>query len=689
MPFSFFCVDYYIDFTVVIFYNKRKKWEAVQMNFRQVHLDFHTSEKVKNIGKGFSKEQFQKALILGHVNSITVFSKCHHGWAYHPSKANTMHPELDFDLLGAQIEAAHEIGVKTPVYLSAGFDEKYAVCHRGELVRNSDESIVGMPDFVTAGYHKLCLNTPYLDILLAQIKEVCENYDADGIFLDIISVQPCYCQHCMNQLTEEGKDPTDEANIMDLAERVYANYLKRVRETIDSVKPGLPLFHNSGHIRMGRRDLAYSNTHLELESLPTGGWGYDHFPVSAAYSRTLGMEFMGMTGKFHKSWGEFGGFKHPNALRYEAALSVCNGAKCSIGDQLHPLGHMELATYELIGAAYKEIEEKEEYLENAQNIADIAVLGTEAADNYFNSKGMQKWSISGKTSVADAGCARILLEGKYLFDYIDTQADISGYKLLILPDEINVDKELADKFLKFTQNGGKILATGVSGTNKEGEFLFDFGCEFGGKNELNPCYVRPEFEIPSLRNSAYLIYSDEYKIKNVTGEILGYCENPYFNRTPEHFCSHFHTPNNPDDKIPAIVEGNDGAYIAWDIFNEYATMGSIAVKEIVINVIDRLLKGKTVITNLPAQGVVTVTKQGDRKNVHLLYACPVRRGKDTEIIEDILPVYDTKVSVRCEAKPSQVYLAPQKIEIPFEYEDGYVKFTVEKFECHQIVAIEK
>jgi hypothetical protein len=22
------------------------------------------------------------------------------------------------------------------------------------------------------------------------------------------------------------------------------------------------------------------NSHLELESLPTGGWGYDHFPLS-------------------------------------------------------------------------------------------------------------------------------------------------------------------------------------------------------------------------------------------------------------------------------------------------------------------------------------------------------------------------------------------------------------------------
>lgn len=49
------------------------------MRFRQVHLDFHTSEAIDRIGSRFEKEQFQQMLKLGHVDSITVFSKCHHG----------------------------------------------------------------------------------------------------------------------------------------------------------------------------------------------------------------------------------------------------------------------------------------------------------------------------------------------------------------------------------------------------------------------------------------------------------------------------------------------------------------------------------------------------------------------------------------------------------------------------------
>ena len=39
------------------------------MRFRQIHLDFHTSGLIPEIGNHFSKEQFQKALKLGRVNS--------------------------------------------------------------------------------------------------------------------------------------------------------------------------------------------------------------------------------------------------------------------------------------------------------------------------------------------------------------------------------------------------------------------------------------------------------------------------------------------------------------------------------------------------------------------------------------------------------------------------------------------
>ena len=657
------------------------------MNFRQVHLDFHTSECIEGIGSRFSKKQFQEQLKRGHVNSITVFSKCHHGWAYHPTKANEMHPHLNFDLLGAQIEAAHEIGVKTPVYISAGLDEKEAQRHPEWLIRSKNESTIwSYKAFVTPAYHRLCFNSPYLDILLAQIKEVVENYDADGIFLDIVGVRVCGCQYCSQLMREKGMDPYNDDDLRKMGEITYANYTRRVRETIDSVKPGLPVFHNGGHIRRGRRDLAYMDTHLELESLPTGGWGYDHFPLSAAYSRTLGMQFLGMTGKFHTSWGEFGGYKHPNALRYEASLSAAWGAKCSIGDQLHPLGAMDPATYDLIGRAYAELEEKEPWLDPVTPVVDIAVLSQEAVHNYYGLPEQNRDS-----SLGDVGACRILLEGKYLFNYIDTEASLDGYKLLILPDSIRLDKALEEKIAAFVANGGKVLASGVSALKKDEDiFAFDLGASYKGRCEYRPVYFRPGFAMDELLNAAFVIYSPTEEIE-ATGSVLATRENSYFNRTVEHFCSHRHTPHNPETSFPGITVGKDGAYVSTAIFAEYASMGSLIAKKLAIAAIEALIgERKTVSTNLPAQGIVTLMDQPSESRYvhHLLYASPVKRGNGIEIIEDILPLYEIETSLRLDKEPKRVYLAPAGTDLAYRYKDGVLTVQLPKLEIHAMIVID-
>ena len=653
------------------------------MRFRQVHLDFHTSEHIEDIGKKFDKKQFQTALKKGNINSITLFSKCHHGWAYHPSKANEIHPHLDFDLLGAQIQAAHEIDVKTPIYLSAGLDEKMAHRHPEWLVRNLDESTTWAKDFTEPGYHKMCMSSPYLDYLVKQIEEVCNNYDADGIFLDIAGVQPCYCQNCIAEREELGLNPYDENDVLKHAEMVYKRYAEKTRAAVDKYKPNLSLFHNGGHIRQGRRDLVNYNTHLELESLPTGGWGYDHFPFSARYCQGLGVDYLGMTGKFHGSWGEFGGFKHPNALRFEVALAAANGAKCSVGDQLSPSGEMDMVTYDLIGSAYSELEEKEEWLDNVESVADIAIISPEAYVGDLSTGQMTKVDDSG------SGVCRIMLEGKYLFDVIDFESDLSKYKVIILPDVIRTDIDFAKRLREFCDCGGKVLATGKSALyENSNEFCLNLGAEWIKENPYKPDYFRPLEKIKDMGDTGYIMYGNGEKIRCIGNE-LGIRENPYFNRTRAHFCSHQHTPNSCEYGGAGMTEGKDGIYIAWNIFADYAQSGELHLKQMAIFALDRLLDtAKTLKTNLPAQGIVTLMKQSDRLICHLLYASPVKRGNGIEVIEDIVPIYNVELAIKTDKKINKVYLAPQKEDIDFTYENGYISVKLDKIECHQMVVFE-
>ncbi len=132
-----------------------------------------------------------------------------------------MHPSLQFDLLGAMIEAAHEIDVKTPVYISIGLDEKLAKTHTHWLRRMKDGSTVWV-GWLQAGYHEFCLRSPYLDYVIAQAEEVARNYDGDGFWLDIVGPRDCACQYCSAEMLARGQDPRDDVARAQLGRETYS-----------------------------------------------------------------------------------------------------------------------------------------------------------------------------------------------------------------------------------------------------------------------------------------------------------------------------------------------------------------------------------------------------------------------------------------------------------------------------------
>ena len=668
-----------------------------KLRYRQVHLDFHTSPHISNIGKQFDKAHWQKTLKDAHVNSITCFATCHHGWSYFDTTTGKKHPHLNFELLREQFDACKETDINVPIYITAGVNNMVAHEHPEWREVGPDGQYIGWTKrTLDPGFHDLCFNSPYLDFLCEHIHEVLTKFpNCDGIFTDIIHQGQCCCRWCLEDMLSQGLDPEKEEDRLKFAEQSKIKYYKATTKTVKDFDPNMPIFHNTGHIQRGKREILKYFSHLELESLPTGGWGYDHFPMSAKYCKNLEYDFLGMTGKFHTSWGEFGGFKHPNALRYECAAMLAYGSKCSIGDQLHPEGKADESTYSLIGTAYKEVEEKEPWCTNTQNIADVAILSSV--------------SIDGKITMedpADAGATRILLEADILFEIIDAEMNFEKYKVLILPDEIEITPNLKDKLDNYLINGGKLFLSGRSGLNEDcTEFLFDLGAEVEGISEYSPDFIRPSDLIQSESvKTPFVMYTKSYRVKNIDAVSLGKVYDPYFNRSYKHFCSHQHTPYKPEaSEFDCGIHKHNIVYLAHEVFKLYKTHAAVIYKEFVVKALNLLLDDvKTIKTNMPSTARISLTEQKreNRYVLHLLYANIIARGgmdlnvgsfseknKRIEIIEELLPLHDTTIELKLEKAIIKVTLEPQGIEIPFKYNNNKLELKIDKFTCHQMIVM--
>lgn len=669
------------------------------MRFRQIHLDFHTSEHIPDVGARFDEEQFQEMLQLGHVDSVTLFSKCHHGLSYHETKVGVRHPHLKTELLARQIAACKKIDVRTPIYLSAGIDEA-ALQRHPEWAFKDKNGVTWEP--LQPGFKAICFNTPYLDYFCAQIEEVVEMFDGgDGFFLDIVVPRHCYCPYCLDGMAAANLDPQCQTDVDKFAQMVLEKYYARTTAACRVKDANKPVFHNGGHIPKGATEVLRWQSHLELESLPTGGWGYDHFPISAKYAATTGMPYLGMTGKFHTTWGEFGGFKRPEALRYECAAMLAFGARCSVGDQLHPSGAVNRSTYNLIGSAYEEVEAKESFILGATPVSEIALVSPEALQHSESTSTADR----DHTSQAEEGAARMLLEMHAQFDVVDLDRDLSTYKLVILPDEIPLSGTYAEKIKKYLAGGGKVLASGHSGLDPQGTtFILDENVEVIGRSEWNPDYLIATELTPNLPvRDPFVIHGGAWDVRPRdagTYVVLAQRSAPYFNRAWNHFCSHRHTPDATTSEFAGVIGNRNWVYFAHSIFSRYRIYGQPLYRDLVSDAIEYLIGEPALQVHLPSTARAALTRQQAQRRyvLHVLYATPVLRGQHEgmiggapaiEVIEDLVPLHDVKCSLQIGETISAIHLAPSGQSIDWSRdENGAVTFTVPHLLCHQMVELQ-
>lgn len=658
------------------------------MRYRQIHLDFHTSDVIKDVGIDFDSDDFIATLKNAHVNSINIFAKCHHGMCYYPTKVGQMHPALDFDLMGTMIKKLHENNITCPLYFPLGWEE-YAANHTDWLEIGRD-NIPGHKLPTDAGYYrwrKLCLNNKdYRKYIKSQLTEIIENYEVDGFWFDIISQEKCLCPTCLSQMKAMNLNPDDDKDIAKHDDFVLLNLQDDLNKFVHNLNPQITTVYNTGWIPDGGYDIEHTienrskkQDHVEIESLPSGEWGYLHFPLLVNFHNRFNAPLVGMNGKFHLSWGDHGSLKNQQALEFEAFRMIANGCMVCVGDQLHPRGQMNHSAYKRIGKVYETIEHLEPYLENTQKCADIAVV---VASDFYS-----------KDTVSDEGALRMLMQLHYQFDFVTVHDDLAKYPLVILPDNVQISEEFNRKIKTYLDLGGHVLATYKSTCEA-------LNIEYIGDNEYTPSYFTVDDTSNALLNThidplEYVCYETGANIKitdSANGfETVSYVGKPYFNRTCDCFSSHRHFPFEKITNYPAILLSQNIGYCAFPLFKDYSINGNKVYLEIIEGIIRKLLPSPSIKTDAPSYAEITVRRQVDESHntvgfiLHLLSYIPQRLTKTIDIVNEPAYLPRVKVCLRsCDFAASRVTSALTEQIIDFSIEGEYICFElsgINGYEC--------
>lgn len=654
------------------------------MRKRTVHLDFHTSPYVK-VGEKFDSHEFAQTLKKAHVNSITCFARDHHGYLWYNSKNHPemIHPGLvNHNLLEEQIKSCHELGIKVPIYSTCQWDEYCMLNHPEWLCRDPEGNRINIgiekPNFNDV----LCLNSDYRHYLFDHVIDSIGAENIDGFFFDIFFLVPCDCRHCRKEMARLGIDHTIESERVRYCHLMLKEFKREMSSLIHKRVKNATIFYNGSHVGPYIKTSLRYYSHLEIESLPGGNWGYDNFPLVDRYARTLGKDIIGMTGKFHTSWGDFQSFKNKEALEYEVFQMLSFGAGCSIGDQLHPSGQLSPATYELIGHVYKTVEQLEPELENTKPLAEIAVVTPESI-----------WDNGMTLDESLIGANRVLDELGYQFNIIDLEADFSQYKLLILPDKIKATPESFAKLQNYVKNGGKVLLSyqsmdqGVYNENPLTGNLME-GYSFWDRD-----YIYPNSQIGrNLPQEEHVMYEQGMAVEPISSKVILETREPYFNREGKYYYGHKHAPSTGKKGVPAATQKGNCIYFSHPVFKIYRDYAPRWIKEIISDALNILLPDRYVVKPEDKPSLSAQLHYSSNENKFLLHLLdyPLKKNAvNLYTIDERTQLINQDFTVLVgNRKVKKVELIRQNQEIAFHQDDTKVRFTVPKIDGYEIVKIQ-
>ncbi len=669
----------------------------------------HITDEDERFLSGYDPEGYAALLEKAGSKSGVIYAMGHVGLSLFPSQVLPNHRGLKGrDAFGETLAACHRRGIGVSAYMSVIFDN-WAYRH------NPDWKIVGVdgaPVAEKSRYGVCCPNSPYRDYVASYAAELCRKYEFEGIRFDMTFwPNVCYCRHCRARFQKEaGADLPDRVDWDDPGwvlfqrkrEEWLAEFAGMMTATALAQRPTISVEHQASTYPFNWRfgvsaRLVPHNTFLQGDFYGDALQGsmarklFSHLSpnLPAAYETSIAAHLFNYTA-----------LKPYDLLRAKAHAALSDATAFVYIDSVDPMGSVNPLVYERMGRISAETRAYEPWL-GGTRWEDVAVYFSlhSKYDLAESGKKVDDPALTGRMPHFDAVTAvcKALIERHVPFGIITRRnlAELSRYRVVVLPWVLAVDDEEAAALREYVAGGGALYISGPGllrkgdGRRREDFILSDvLGVSWRGETKETFSYMAPTPAGAGLFGdwtTAYPMgmYAGQTIAEPAPGaEVLATITLPYTDPAdPLHFASTHNNPPGVATQHPALVEHAFGKGRAVWAAGPMETADFSA--DVLCPLLLRLCGGSRVQTNAPKVVEITTFEQPEHKR---LIVSLVNFPRELPPV----PVRDIVVTLHLPAGTAarRVTAVPSGKRLPLASGTDSVTFTVGLLETFAMAAVE-
>lgn len=684
------------------------------LNKRRLLFDWHIPPFFGEIN--IDKKEYIEKIIETKTNCVVLITKSAFGCSYYNTKIGIKNQALKMDILKEIGDSLKLKGVQVIAYYNVCCD--VMISEKYPNWRQID--ILGNPGFLF-GYKALCMNSPYREIVFAQLKEIISNYNIDGIWLDIVYFinNGCFCDFCKNRFKKiygEELKP-EKVNIPDY-KRFFENFkkdsvyefFKEVRDLIKSKN----LLLTGNHTGDFWRDDPRLSEICDFNTVEFHPPYYKIASTYGCYFQKKEKPFEMMIPEGLHGWGDWTVIPEKTLCTMISQVVSRGGAPC-IGHVVYPYGDysgkVAKGVWDLIKTGWKWEKKIETFCQDTEPVPVSAVL-------YSLKEDWQRWratqGLELKWTEKIFGISSIFLEEHVIFDILNGSeiSKIKEYEFIYLPDVHYLTENEVESIRRYIENGGKAIISlsffdykGLDGIKVPENFYDLIGAQILKEFPFTDSYIYISEnkikeglpEIPILIRSAPNFKENIFrplciKVFSNNTKILGYLIEPkiesrYDDKYPYCHIYHQHAPPNIITKYPAIIYNKIGkgkiVFVTFPLEICYYYRRDPNLRRLLFNLMKYIGVPNKIKIEGPKNMEVILRQKKEKWIIHFIQ---IFKENDTNFITETL----CKSVIKCKINGNfkEGYLPLKKKSIKLYKNGNLISFTFNSTSFHEIVILE-